>query len=341
MDGIRRRGFIKGAAAGGIALASGAGALLQGALTPDAAFAQGASDATWPNKPVRFVVPLAPGGAIDFVARAVGAVMSQSIGQQVIVENRTGAGGTIGMNEALKSAPDGYTVLITNDNAASAPHIMNLATDYTKELTPLIGLARQPQVLGVHPSVGASTLAEFVAYVKAHPGLGFGTSGVGSNQHVIGEWFKKMADLKLDHVPYRGAGQAVNDLLAGHVKCAFLGPTALIQHYKAGNLRLLAQSSAARAPTLQEIPTLEEAGYKGLVLEAWYAAFAPPATPPALVARLNAEMQKALGDATLRENFTKGSLEAVGGSPEQLATLARADSAKYARLVKELNIHTN
>ena len=329
MSMIGRRGFIKGAAVAGLTVA-GVGAVR----------AQGAA-ATWPNRPVRFIVPLAPGGGLDFIARAVGDVMTRSIGQQVVVENRTGAGGTIGMDMALKSAPDGYTVLITNDNAASAPHVMGLSYDYTKELVPVIHLARQPQILAAHPSLGVGTVAELVANVKANPGQGYATSGVGTNQHILGEWFKQTAGLKLDHVPYRGAGQAINDLIAAHVKIAFLGPTALVPHYKVGNLRLLAQSSTARAPTLPEIPTLEEAGYKGMVLETWYAAFVPPGTPAEIVTRLNAEMAKALADASLRETLAKGAVEPVGGSVEEIAKLAQADSAKYARLVKELGIKTN
>ena len=155
--------------------------------------------------------------------------------------------------------------------------------------------------------------------MKANPGQGYATSGVGTNQHILGEWFKQTTGLKLDHVPYRGAGQAINDLIAAHVKIAFLGPTALVPHYKAGTLRLLAQSSAARAPTLPEIPTLEEAGYKGLVLEAWYAAFVPPGTPAEIVTRLNAEMAKALAEPSLRETLAKGAVEPVGGSVEEIA----------------------
>ena len=155
-------------------------------------------------------------------------------------------------------------------------------------------------------------MAELVRYVKANPGLGYASSGVGTNQHVIGAWFAKTADIKLEHVPYRGAGQAINDLIAAHVKVAFLGPTALVPHYRAGNLKLLAQSSASRAPTLPEIPTLEDAGYKGLVLEAWYAAFVPPGTPPALIARLNAEMTKALADARAARDLHQGSGRADG-----------------------------
>jgi tripartite-type tricarboxylate transporter receptor subunit TctC len=245
------------------------------------------------------------------------------------------------MDLAMKSPPDGYTILITNDNAASAPHIMSLTYDYTKELVPVCYLGRQSQILAVHSSLGVKTVAELVAYVKANPGLGFATSGVGTNQHVVGEWFKREAGIKIDHVPYRGAGQAINDLIAAHVKIAFLGPTALKPHYDAGTLRLLAQSGSKRAPTLPEVPTLEDAGYKGLVLDAWYGAFVPQGTPPAIIARLNTEMNKSLTDAKLLENFTKGAVEPIGGNADELGKLARGDSEKYAKLVKELEIKTN
>jgi tripartite-type tricarboxylate transporter receptor subunit TctC len=295
----------------------------------------------YPNRTIKFIVPLAPGGAIDFVARQLGDVLTRSLGQQVVVENRTGAGGTVGMDAALKSPPDGYTVLITNDNAASAPHIMHLSYDYTKELSPICYLGRQPQILAAHSSLGINTLQELVAYVKANPGLGCATSGVGSNQHVLMEWFAKEADIKLEHVPYRGAGQAINDLIAAHVKTAILGPTSMMPHYQAGTIKLLAASSAKRAPTLPEVPTFEESGFKGVVLEAWYAAFAPPGTPTPIIAKLNAEMNIALKDGKLLENFTKGAVEPVGGDPDAIGNLARADSAKYAQLVTELNIHTN
>jgi tripartite-type tricarboxylate transporter receptor subunit TctC len=324
---IGRRSFIKGA--GGLALAGG--------VLPKLA-APAIAQPKWPDRPVRIIVPLAPGGAIDFVARQCAQVLSQAFGQQVYVENRTGAGGTLGMDVAMKSTPDGYTILITNDNAASAPHILKLSYDYTNVLVPVILIATQPQIFAVHPSLGVSTVAEYVANAKKNPGVGFASSGVGSNQHVVGLWFAKEAGIKLEHVPYRGAGQAVTDLLAGHVKSAFLGPTSMIPHWKAGNLKFLAQTSAKRAPTLPEVPTMEDAGYKGLVLEAWYAAFAPPGTPPEIVALLNGEIEKALTDKTLQENFVKGSLESIGGTPEKLGTLAKADSVKYERLVRELNI---
>jgi len=320
-----RRSFIKAAA--GLALGAGVAPLARPAIAQE----------KWPNKPVRFIVPLAPGGAIDFAARQCGEVLTRHLNQQFFVENRTGAGGTIGMDAAMKSAPDGYTILITNDNAAAAPHIMKLPHDYTKILVPVIDIGHQPQVFAVHPSLGVNSVAEFVAMAKKGA-ISFASSGVGSNQHVVGAWFAKEAGIKLEHVPYRGAGSAIGDLLAGHVKSAFLGPTALIAHHRDGKIKIIAQTSAKRAPTLQDIPTLEESGYKGVVLEAWYAAFAPPGTPADLVAQINAAMGKALTDEKLRANFEKGSMEPIGGPPEALGKLAQADSEKYARLVKELGI---
>src|ERR1035437_4096040 len=322
MTDIGRRSFIKGA--GGLVLAGG--------VLPATA------QAAWPAQPVRFIVPLAAGGAIDFVARQCSVVLSRNPGQQVYVENRTGAGGTIGMDAAMKSAPDGYTFLVTNDNAAIAPHILNLAYDYTKELLPVITITRQPIAFAVHPLLGVKTVAEYVAYAKKNPGLGFASSGVGSNQHVLGVWFAKEAGIKLEHVPYRGAGQAVTDLLAGHVKFGILGPAALVPHARAGTVAIIAQTGEKRSAGLPDVPTLIEAGYKDMVLESWFGLFAPVGTQPEIIKALNTATAKALDDPTLRENFTKASLAVAGGTPEQLGTLARSDSDKYARLVKELNI---
>jgi tripartite-type tricarboxylate transporter receptor subunit TctC len=311
---------------------TGAGLLLAGGVR--SAPAQSA----WPARPVRFIVPLAAGGAMDFAARQCGVVLSRNIGQQVFVENRTGAGGTIGMDAAMKSAPDGYTFLVTNDNAAIAPHILNLAYDYTKELLPVITITRQPVAFAVHPSLGVKSIADLVSHAKQNPGLGFASSGVGSNQHVVGTWFAKEAGIRLEHVPYRGAGQAVSDLLAAHVTFGILGPAALEPHARAGTITIIAQTSPRRSIALPDVPTLEEAGFTGMTLESWFGLFAPPGTPRELIMALNAATETALGDPALRSNFTKASLEAVGGTPEALGVLARADSEKYRRLVKELNI---
>jgi tripartite-type tricarboxylate transporter receptor subunit TctC len=319
---IARRGLLK--SAGGFALAS---------WIPKAL-----AQAPWPTRPVRFIVPLAAGGALDFAARQCAAVLSRDLGQQVFVENHTGAGGTIGMDLAMRAVPDGYTFLFANDNAAIAPHILHLPYDYTEDMLPVILITQQPIAFAVHPSLGVKSVAELVAYAKENPGLGFASSGVGSNQHVLGAWFAKEAGIRLDHVPYRGAGQAVADLLAGHVKFGILGPAALIPHARAGTIVLIAQTGETRATALADVPTLVEAGYKDMVLESWFAVFAPAATPPVVIKALNSAAGTALGDGTLRENFTKASLEAAGGTPDELGTLARSDSEKYARLVKALNI---
>jgi len=323
MSGINRRTIISG----GLALAAAPFGLRR-ALAAD-----------YPTRPVRFIVPLAAGGGLDFVARIVGDYVSRGLGQQIFIENRTGAGGTIGIDTAIHAAPDGYTLLLTNDNVASAPHVMRLNVDYLKELIPISLLGRQPQSLAVHPSFEVSSVAELVAKVKKVGTTGCATSGVGSNQHVLMEWFAKTADIKLEHVPYRGAGQAINDLLAGHVKVAFLGPTAVMPHAATGKIKILAQSGEARSVSLPDTPTLIESGYKGLSLESWYAAFAPLGTPAEVIAIMNAVMDKAVADKGVRESFLKSATDPSGGTAEKLAAAARADSDKYARLARELNIN--
>ena len=326
MNRTGRRSFIKSAAAAGAALGSGV-------LAAPAVWAQ-----AYPNKPIKFIVPLAPGGAIDFIARALGERLSATVGHQIVVENRTGAGGTIGMDAAMKSDPDGYTILITNDNAASAPHIMHLSYDYTKELLPVCYLGRHGQILAAHKDLGVRSVKELVDYVKANPGLGLATSGVGSNQHVLCEWFKREANIKIDHVPYRGAGQAINDLIAAHVKVAMLGPTSMIPHWKAGTLNLLAQSTAKRNPTLPEIPTFVEAGYKDLVLEAWYGAFAPKGTPPEILSKLNTEMNKALKEPDVVQSFDTNGYAVIGGTPKQFADLLKDRLDRYGAIIKAAGI---
>src|SRR5947209_2544183 len=280
----------------------------------------------YPTRPVRFIVPLAPGGGLDFVARLTSEYMARASGQQFYIENKLGAGGMIGIETAAKSAPDGYSVLITNDNVASAPHVLSVNTDFVKDLVPVIELSRQTQVIAVHKSFPVKSVAEFIAAARARSGMSFATSGVGSNQHILAEWFAKTAGVKLEHVPYRGAGQAVNDLIAGHVLIGFLGPTALLPHYKTGTLRFLAQSSRAHAQSLPELPTLEEAGFADMVLETWYGAFVPAGTPAAIIAWLNAAMERTMADPATRESLLQTATEPVGGSPEAFGRVVREDS---------------
>ncbi|HLX81826.1 MAG TPA: tripartite tricarboxylate transporter substrate binding protein [Burkholderiales bacterium] len=307
-------------------------------LAAQAAQAQG-----WPAKPVRWIVPYPPGGATDIATRPIADRVGQALGGAAggysgLVENRAGAGGNIGVEAAVKSAPDGYTLLVAVDAVASNPHLYKLAWDPFRDLTPVIQLARQPVVLAVHPSLRVSNLAEFVALAKQKPGLGFATSGAGSQQHITAEWFAKLAGIQLTHVPYKGGGQAIVDLVGGQIQVGSLGSSPLIPYYKAGKLRLLAQSTSTRAPTLPDIPTYQEAGYKSLEIEQWIGVFAPAGMPPEIVARFNAEIGKALADPGICERYAQAALEPVGGSAEGLARLLRSDYEKYGRLVRELDI---
>jgi tripartite-type tricarboxylate transporter receptor subunit TctC len=294
----------------------------------------------WPNRAVRLLVPFAPGGSTDVGARVIANHLSRALGQQVYVENKSGADGNIGMELAAKSAPDGHTVLVVTDQVASAAHVFRLNFDPAKDLVPVIQLSRQPVVLAVHASLGVSALADFLALAKRQPGMSYATSGVGSQQHMAAEWFAQIAGIKVEHVPYRGGGQAINDLVAGHVKIGSLGSSPLIPHYKAGALRLLAQTTAARSPSLPDVPTYQEAGI-GLVMAQWLGVFVPNGTPAPIVERLNAEINKALADPAIRENFLLAAQEPVGGSAEQFGRLFREDDIKYGRLVKELNMKLN
>jgi len=295
----------------------------------------------WPNRPIRFIVPFPAGGSTDVAARVIGEHLSRTLGQQIVIENKSGASGVVGAEAAAKSAPDGYTILIGTDQVATWPHLFKLNFDPMKDLVPVIQLSRQPVVLAVHPSLGPTTLAELVALAKQRPGMSYATSGVGSQQHITAQWFAQIAGIKLDHVPYRGGGQAINDLIAGHIKISSLGSSPLIPHYKAGALRLLAQSTQARSPSLPEVPTYQEAGIKGLVIDQWLGVFVPAGTPPALAARLNALIDKSLADARIRDSFLQSAQEPVGGSAEAFARLAREDFEKYGKLVKELDIKAN
>ena len=308
------------------------------ALTMMAAAACSAQAQDWPNKPVRVVVPFAAGGSTDVAARLVAEYLSRAFGQQVYVENRTGANGVIGIEAVAKSDPDGYTLLVAPDAIASNPHVYKV--NYAlKDLTPVVQLSRQPIVLAAHPSLGVNTMAELIALARKQPGIRYGTgSGVGSAQHMVVQWFAQLAGVELEQVPYRGGGQAINDLIAGHVQLGALGSTPLIPHYKAGKLLLLAQTTEARSQSLPDIPTFQESGIKGLVLDQWLGVFVPAGTPGPIIARLNGEIGKALADQAIKGNLVSSAMEPIGGSAEQFARLVRDDFAKYERLVKELNI---
>ncbi len=310
------------------------------AAVPLAAAKTGVAHAqSYPAKPIRFVVPFPAGGSTDVGARLIAENLSRAFGQQVYVENKSGANGTIGVEDAAKSPPDGYTVLVTIDAVTSNPHVFHTGIDPTKDLLPVIQVSRQPIVLAVHPSLGVSSLAELIALAKKQPGLPYATgSGLGSPQHMAVQWFAQIAGIRLEQVPYRGGGQAINDLVGGHVKLGSLGSTPLMPHYKAGTLRLLAQTAKTRSPSLPDVPTYEESGMKGLVLDQWLGVFAPAGTSAEVANRLNSAINKAIADPAVRKNLLDSAQEPIGGTAEQFAALVRDDYAKFGRLVKELNI---
>jgi tripartite-type tricarboxylate transporter receptor subunit TctC len=295
----------------------------------------------YPERPVKIVVPFAASGASDMAARLVAEHLSRTFGQQFYVENRSGSGGTIGIEAVARSPADGHTVLITTDVVANAPHVLKMNIDPLKDLVPVIQLSRQVVVLAVHPSLGVASVAELVVLAKQRPGMTYVTSGLSSPQDIVAQWFARIAGIKLEHVLYRGGGQAINDLIAGHVKIGSLGLTPILPHYKAGTLRALAQSTEARSPILPEVPTYEESGVKGLVLEQWIGVFLPAGTPPAIAARLNSEINKILADPGIRENFLRSGQEPVGGSDAEFSQRFRKDYENYGRLVRDLNIKAN
>jgi tripartite-type tricarboxylate transporter receptor subunit TctC len=301
-------------------------------------FAVASAHAQWPAKPVRMVVAFPPGGSTDIAVRLLAERIAPALGQQVVVENRTGASGNVAAEFVVRQPADGHLVLATADALASTPHLYKLAFDPAKEFVPVVQLTRQPVVLAAHPSLGVGSVAELIALAKTKPGLAYATSGAGSLQHMAGEWFAKLAGIKLTHVPYKGGGQAITDLVGGQVPLGSLGNTPLLPHYRAGKLKILAQTTRTRSASLAEVPTYEEAGQKGLVLEQWLGLFVATGTPAEAITRLNAEINRALAEAPVRERFATYGLEPVGGTPQQFVQLYRDDYEKYARLTKELNI---
>jgi tripartite-type tricarboxylate transporter receptor subunit TctC len=295
--------------------------------------------ADWPARPIHFVVPFPPGGSTDVAARVVGDFVSRSLGQQVVVENKSGANGNIGMEYVAKSTADGYTVLIGTDAIAGNPHIYHMDFDPLRDLVPVVELSTQPIALAAHPSLGVTTLAALTAKVKQQPGMRFATgSGVGSQQAIVALWYAQLAGISLVQVPYRGGGEAIHDLIAGNVQLGSLGTTPLIPYYKAGTLKLLAQSTAARSPALPDVPTFQEVGLKGLVLDQWTGVFVPAGTSPDIVKRLNAVVNAALTDAKIRQSFLDQAQAPAGGAADHYAQTVREDSDQLTRLIKQLNI---
>jgi tripartite-type tricarboxylate transporter receptor subunit TctC len=293
---------------------------------------------SWPARPLRLIVPTAPGGGTDFTGRLVAAKLSETLGQQVVVENRGGGGGSVGADNAAKATPDGYTLLL----GSIATHAVNpvlykkLPYDHIKDFAPVSLIGTVPNVLVVHPSLPAKTFAEFISYAKANPGkINYGSSGVGSPPHLSMELLRSLTGINLVHVPYKGAGPALADLLGGQVQSMCTSLAGQITFIKSGRVRALGVTTAKRNPQLPDVPTIVESGVPGYEVTIWYAVFAPVATPKAIVDRLNAEMVKALNSAEMRERMAQQGMDPAPSTPAELAAFVKVETAKWAKAAKD------
>ncbi len=297
----------------------------------------------WPSRPIRMVVPLSPGGFADVPGRILAARLSSLLGYNVFVENRPGAGGTIGADFVAKSAPDGYTLLFTG-----TPHVISawiykkLPYDALKDFEPVALVASGPYVLVVNPQLSVNSVRELMAAARAQPGkIDYASSGNGSAQHLVSALFASMAGIELNHVPYKGSGPAMQDLLGGQVKVSFAGIPNVLPHVKAGRLRALAVSTPQRSPDLPDVPTVAEAGVPGYQATLWLNLAAPSGTPAEIVQRLYTETAKALQDAELQQNFRAAGVEASPMSPQELAGFLRAEYEKWGKVVRATGATVN
>jgi tripartite-type tricarboxylate transporter receptor subunit TctC len=298
----------------------------------------------YPARPVRIVVPLSPGGFADTPARMLAPRLSESFGRQFFVENKPGAGGTIGWDFVAKSAPDGYTLAITGSTHLITAHLYkNLGYDVFKDFTHIAMLASGPYVLVVNPQkVRADSVRELIALAKSKPGeIDFASSGNGSSQHLVGALFNSMTGTQLNHVPYKGSGPAMQDLLGAQVGVSFAGVPNVLSHVKSGRLKALGVTTATRWSELPNVPTLAEAGVQGYEANLWLSISGPANMPPELVQRLNAEIAKALRDPELQASFRAGGVDATTMTPHELLALTRAEYEKWGRVVRETGATVN
>jgi tripartite-type tricarboxylate transporter receptor subunit TctC len=304
------------------------------------AFAAGAQAQTWPSKAVRFIVPFPPGGSTDVAARTVADKLTRALGAQVLVENRAGGGGAIGTVEAARAAPDGHTLLFAADPVITLHLVVkNVQFDMQRDFIAVTQVTTQPIAVAVHSSLPVKDVQELIAYAKANPGkLSFAHSGTGSGQHMSGELLKKMAGIDMVHVPYKGGGPAVQDLVGGQVPVGVLGSTPLIPHHKAGRIRIIAFTSKERFPPMPEIPTLHESGLAGFDTTQWLGILAPKGTPADIVDRVYAETRKALELQDVKERLAQAALQPVGNSPKEFEALIRSDLERWSAVAKELKL---
>jgi tripartite-type tricarboxylate transporter receptor subunit TctC len=303
-----------------------------------AAFAPVANAEVWPAKPIKWIVPFAPGGTTDILARTISEKLSQALGQPVIIENKPGAGGGVGADFTAKAPPDGYTIMggTISTHAINASLYKSLPYDPVKDFAPITLIARVPNMLVVNPDVPAKNVAELIALMKANPAkYTFASAGNGTSQHLSGELFKAMAGVDMQHIPYKGSPPALQDVVGGQVTMTFDNITTAWPLAKAGKLRALAVTTAKRSAIAPDVPTLAESGLAGYEVGSWQGAFAPAGTPPDIVKRLNAEMVKIINMPDVREKLVGLGAEPVANTPEEFGALVKTEVAKWADVVKK------
>jgi len=297
-----------------------------------------ASAQTWPTKPIKWIVPFAPGGTTDILARTIGDKLSVALGQPVIVENKPGAGGGLGADFVAKAAPDGYTILggTISTNAINASLYKDLPYDPVKDFIPITLIARVPNMLVINNDVPAKNVAELIALMKKNPGkFTFASSGNGTSQHLSGELFKSMAGVDMQHIPYKGSPPALQDVMGGSVTMTFDNITTAWTLAKSGKLRALGVTTAKRSPAAPDVPTIAEAGVIGYEIGSWQGVFAPAGTPPAIIARLNSEMVKIINMPDVKEKLLFLGAEPVGNSSEEFTVFVKAEVVKWGDVVKK------
>lgn len=300
-----------------------------------------AAQSNYPNRPIRILIPFAPGGVPDIIARLIGPKITDALGQPVVVENKPGAGGTLAAAQVAKSDPDGYTLFMTTvSTQAIAPHLVsNLQYDPAKDFASISHVANVPLVLIINPQLPAKNLKEFVALLKANPGkYDFASSGAGAPLHLAGELFKSMTGTDIQHIPYKGSAPALIDLIAGRVALLFDAVPPALSHIQAGSVRALGVGTKTRAAMLPEIPTLDEAGLTGFEAYTWGAFFAPAQTPKSIIDRLNVATKQALASPDVRQRLTELGYEIVASSPEELDRHVQTEFAKWGDVIRRAGV---